>query len=311
MEQKTGFKEMFLRLVAIVGLIAVLILGAWGIILLAFNVVGFFNGTGSSLGSLFSHDNTPAITATTTDITVPPATVVTTVTPPVSKPTTTNTARPTAVYTAAAQRAPLYGLPDLAVTVTSVTSLSSVQGRMVVQFVVSNIGTNVALSGWTFNAKLPLSPSYTYQSSAQQALYPGDKIAYTLTYDDPNFRNNYNNQNGNQNQVCSQQYPYTCTYNYNNQYQYQQYPSNQTCYTYNGYQNVPGPCYQYDQDSNPYNPNYNYYNTNSNSYYGNNQNYYNNNSGYYPYGGTVVVTVDPQNWVPELLEYNNSASKSY
>jgi nitrate reductase NapE component len=44
MEQKTGFKELILRLVAIVGLIAVLILGAWGIILLAFNLVGIFSG---------------------------------------------------------------------------------------------------------------------------------------------------------------------------------------------------------------------------------------------------------------------------
>jgi hypothetical protein len=66
MEQNTGFKELFLRLVAIVGLIAVLVLGAWGIILLAFNLVGLFTGS-VHLSNLFS--NKPAVVqqqATTT-----------------------------------------------------------------------------------------------------------------------------------------------------------------------------------------------------------------------------------------------------
>ncbi len=295
MEQKTGFKEVFLRLVAIVGLIAVLILGAWGIILLAFNVVGFFSGNGSGFASLFNQNNGTTQNEPVTTTYVPgksnntstgaiKVTTGTTAAPVQTAP------KPTAVYTAAPARAQLYGLPDLLVTMGSITSLSSVQGRTAVTFVVENIGTNVALSGWTFNALLPLTPAYTYQSSAQQALYPGDKIAFTLTYDNPNF-NQYN-------------------YNYGTGYPYQ--PQQQTCYTYNGYQNIPGPCYQYDQNSNPYNPNYNYYN-NQNQYYGNgnnpNYNYYNN--GRYPYGGTVTITVDPQNWVPETVEYNNSASKGF
>jgi len=395
MEQKTGWKEAFLRLVAIVGLIAVLILGAWGIILLAFNLVGLFNGTPVNFGSMWGnakeevvitlpstvasgksfsaswkHTNAPegdysfavsyacedglslegalpaggyqAIdcetpfnftgatekmmliarnsgdTTATAEITVasidiatgdttssgtksisvkPAAKTTNVVTTP--KPTTTvTTPKPTVVYTPAVQSAPLYGLPDLRVTISSVTSLSSVQGRTSVQFVVENIGTNVARSGWTFNALLPLTPSYTYQSNSQQALNPGDKIAYTLTYDDPTYRN-YNQYN--QNQVCTLQYPnYNC--NYQNQYQYQNnynyqyntYNTPTTCYTYNGYVNIAGPC---TNDNTVYNPNYNYY-TGSNNY------------GYYPYGGTVTITVDPQNWVQELIEYNNSASKS-
>jgi hypothetical protein len=164
----------------------------------------------------------------------------------------------------------MYGLPDLKVTITSVTSLSSVQGRTVVQFVVENAGTNVAHAGWNFNASLPLVPAYTYQSAPQQyTLYPGDKVAYTLTYDDPRRTQN-------------------------------QYAQPQTCYTYNGYQNVPTPCViGYDQHGNPiYAPSYN-------------QNYYQNpNYGYHPYGGTVTITLDPQNYVPESNEWNNTASKN-
>ena len=37
---------------------------------------------------------------------------------------------------------------------------------------------------------------------------------------------------------------------------------------------------------------------------------YNNTNGYYPQGGVVSINVDPMNWVPELIEYNNTASKS-
>jgi len=371
MEQKTGLKEAFLRLVAIVGLIAVLILGAWGIILLAFNLVGLFSGTGTNFGSFWGngskeelvvtlpavatsgkafstswkHNNAPegeysfavsyacvdglslegalpaggyqqidcetpfnftnasekmmliarntteevvqadisvmsidnATGNTTTSgarvVDVKPATKATNVvtTPKPTTPTTVTTPKPTVVYTPAVQSAPLYGLPDLRVTISSVTSLSSVQGRTSVQFVVENIGTNKVAHGWSFNALLPLTPSYTYQSSAQQALNPGDKIAYTLTYDDPNFRNYYNQ--------------------YQNNYQYNTYNTPTTCYTYNGYQNVAGPCVTYDANGNAV---YNYNNTN----------------GYYPQGGVVSINVDPMNWVPELIEYNNTASKS-
>ncbi|MES2007050.1 MAG: hypothetical protein V4436_03005, partial [Patescibacteria group bacterium] len=158
-----------------------------------------------------------------------------------TKPVTAVTpAQPSVVYTAAPRVASLYGLSDLKVTISSVTSLSSVQGRVAVSFVVENIGTNVALSGWTFNAQLPLQPTYTYQSQGQQALYPGDKIAYTLTYDDPRYQQN-------QNQYCTLQYPnYNCNNQYYNQnqnyYNQNTYNNTGTCYTYNGYQNVAGPC---------------------------------------------------------------------
>lgn len=313
MEQQTGFKELFLRLVAIVGLIAVLVLGAWGIILLAFNLVGLFNGS-VHLSNLFSNDNTATTTApvvvtqnngnTGSNAAAPSNTTSTSASKPSGS--TTQAGNATAVYTAAPRAQSLYGFADLKVTITSVNSLSSAYGRTTVTFTISNAGTNVAYSGWTFNAQLPLNPVYTYQSAPQQALYPGDKIAYTLTYDDPNYS-----------QYCTQQYPSNCYnngYYNNNQYNYQYpYNYNQTCYTYNGYQNVAGPCpTTYDQSGNPiYNSGYNYDYGYNNNYY--NQYPYNYNYNYYNQYAyrTVSVTVDPTNTVPESVEYNNTASKSF
>lgn len=306
MEQDTGFKELFLRLVAIVGLIAVLVLGAWGIILLAFNVVGLFTGS-VHFSNLFSNNEQAATTTAPVVVTQNNGgnTTNTSGNTEPSKPagSTTQSGNTTAVYTAAPRAASLYGLADLKVTITSVNSLSSVQGRTVVTFTIANAGTNVAYSGWTFNAQLPLNPTYTYQSAPQQALYPGDSIAYTLTYDDPNFYNNYSN-----NPYCNTSvygYQYCATYNNGQYYNQYNYNNSGTCYTYNGYQNVAGPCpITYDQYGNAiygntYNYGYNY-----------NQYPYNQNSNYYGYR-TVTINVDAQNLVPESVEYNNSASKSF
>jgi len=307
MEQQTGFKEMFLRLVAIVGLIAVLILGAWGIILLAFNLVGLFTGS-VHLSNLFTHPTSSQV-ATTTQVVIAqndsgnsPDTASTAASKPAGS--TAQAGNATAVYTAAPRAASLYGFADLSVSITAVNSLSSVAGRTVVTFTVTNAGTNVAPAGWSFTAQLPLEPAYTYQSAPQQALYPGDSIAYTLTYDDPNY---YGYNNG-YNQYCTQQYPYNCNNSYYNQYPYNY---NQTCYTYNGYTNVAGPCpVTYDQYSNAV-----YNNTNSYAYTYNAQYPYNQNYGYYNQNQyayrTVTITVDPQHLVPEANEYNNTASKSF
>jgi len=303
MEQQTGLKEVFLRVVAIVGLIAVLILGAWGIILLAFNLVGLFNGS-VHLSNLFNNDNAQVAT-TTAPVVVTNNNSSNTNTTSTSKPSgsTSQTGATTAVYTAAPRATTLYGLSDLKVTITSVNSLSSVQGRTVVQFTIINGGTNTANAGWTFNASLPYQNStYTYQSAPQQALYPGDSIAYTLTYDDPSYQ--YNNS---YNPYCNTSlygYQYCATYNNNTQYYNQyNYVQPQTCYTYNGYQNIPYPC---DNGYQSGNPNYDYYNQ-YNSNYNYNYNYNGSNYGY----RTVTINVDPQNYVPESAEYNNSASKGF
>jgi hypothetical protein len=297
MEQQTGLKEVFLRVVAIVGLIAVLILGAWGIILLAFNLVGLFNGS-VHLSNLFNSDNGVQQAATTTA----PVVVTQNNGGNTSSNTSTGSTKPagsatqagnaTAVYTAAPRASQLYGYSDLKVNITSVNSLSSVQGRTAVTFTIINGGTNVANSGWSFNAILPYQNStYTYQSAPQQALYPGDSIAYTLTYDDPSYYNYNQNQ---YNPYCTTDaYGYQYCSGYNNSY----YTQPSTCYTYNGYQNIPYAC---DNSNTSGNPNYNYYN----------QYNYNQNYSYYGYR-TVTINVDPQNFVQESAEYNNSASKSF
>lgn len=277
MATKHTFQENVLRVVAVVGLIAVLLLGAWGIIQLAFYIPTLFSG-GSSVaakesltvsapmgvasGALFpvswSHKNsngaysyalsyscaegvtmkapvptgtmqevpcntpfnylnattsTPVVAvlsgtpstgsgqvkATSITITVSAtklssgavtvsATTNTTVSPaqkavvaPVKK--TTISSNTGAKYVASNRTANLYGYADLAVYMTGNPGSVRPGSRIAMQFVIENIGTNVALGGWAFSALLPYNPVYTYQSAPQQALYPGDKIVYTLTYD--------------------------------------------------------------------------------------------------------------------------------
>lgn len=53
--------------------------------------------------------------------------------------------------------------------------------RGAIQFEVQNIGTNVSPE-WRFEAELPTSPSYTYRSDDQQALFPQDRIVFTIGF---------------------------------------------------------------------------------------------------------------------------------
>jgi len=279
-QHKATAKDRLLQTIAILGLIAVLLLGAWGIIQLAFNLPGVFQNLGGSLKELFnverSATSTPAVLGIT--VTAPQAItsgapftlswehaatagqyaytvsyscvegvsmkaplpngtykdvacatpfnytnasarttlspVITRVTPgkvtftvsavrlstnqvavsgiassDASKGTTVQTktsVQPTAKYQPASPSPKTYsGYPDLAVQINSVNSLSSVYGRTAVQFTIANMGTNVAYAGWTFTAFLPTSGGYNFNSQPQQPLYPGDKIVYTLTYDQP------------------------------------------------------------------------------------------------------------------------------
>ncbi len=50
-----NFKDNVLRLVAVIGLLAVLLLGAWGIIQIAFVLPSFFNNMGGAISGLFRH----------------------------------------------------------------------------------------------------------------------------------------------------------------------------------------------------------------------------------------------------------------
>jgi hypothetical protein len=347
MSTQPSFRDQVLRVVAVVGLIAVLLLGAWGIIQIAFNLPSFFgnitnfggiftrepaketltvsvptavlserafpltwkhsgksgeysysisyacvegvsvvaplpNGSGEAVACntpfnyLNATSSTPMMVKLTDKDTVPvtftiaatklssgiitaTATSTTSVNPlsksgtatttksstTTKKPTSTTTKKPTttktstgSTYTPSGRTQNLYGYPDLQVYITS--NPGSVQSgtRLNLQFVIENIGTNVTPSNWSFTASLPYSPTYTYQSEGQQALYPGDKIVYNLGYDAVS------------------------------PYQYQQYP------------------YDY-------------------SYYGHDYN------GYAPQSASASVSVDPYGYIAETNKYNNTASVSY
>lgn len=274
------FKEIVLRLVAIVALIIVLLLGLWGILQLIFWLPTFFSNVTGNIGGMFNrqapealvltvpsgvvadqtfsvswdHKNaegehryalayqcrdgvsfetaladgkmqkvecdkpfnftaatstielTPrltkgtaattvgisaaaiavpggALTATTTATTVVSPALVATTTPAkpaTTKPASTGTNYPSGSYYPSGRTTNLYGLADLHLAINAAYVSG---GRAAVQFTVSNIGTNVAPAGWNFAAVLPIQGSYTYTAPAQQALYPGDRIVFTMGYD--------------------------------------------------------------------------------------------------------------------------------
>jgi predicted RecA/RadA family phage recombinase len=310
-----SFKDSFLRAIAVIGLIAVLILGAWGIIQIAFNLPSFLSGTGSAISGIFhskpatvkestsvslpqtvnsgepftiswKHQNgtstysyavsyacatglsvkapTPSgtfktvpcatpfnytnaantmqltATATTTgqiaasfavasidlssgavtsigtsSITVLPTRNATT-----TAPATTTTTKPkpstTKVVTTNRHTSNPYGAPNLTVQVLSLTPMGNGLTQMVFQ--IANVGDKTASAGWSFSAQLPIGYSYQYTSAPQQAMYPGDRIVYTLTYSDAT-NSQYNNQS---NGCTTGTYPYTYQncYNYTNNYNY-------------------------------------------------------------------------------------------
>lgn len=269
------FRENALRVVAVLGLIAILLLGAWGIIQLAFYLPTLFSGLGRTketvtvtvpaqtisdkaftltwkhtggagdhsyavsyscaqglsfavpvpTGALqlvpcdtpFNYINAsssmpivPVLASgtkqATTTITVAAnklsdgsvtvrgngrTTVAASTTPSTSageapattKPVTTTKPKPSTTYVPSGRTQNLYGLPDLEVTMVQAPQVANVGSRITLQFVITNVGSNVAPSGWMFNAILPYQPIYVHPSGGQQALYPGDKIVYTLSYD--------------------------------------------------------------------------------------------------------------------------------
>lgn len=368
MTTKHTFRENVLRVIAVLGLLAVLLLGAWGIIQLAFFISSLFNNAGGAVSNVAqTHETitisvpslatvgTPAnvswklqggsgnyaytvvyscvdglsfkapvptgatqtigcdtpfnYTQATESLAITPvyagtSDAKTTITVTATKLSTgaiaasasntmtvaatkkaaavkaTTSTSPKTTYVAANRTAALYGYPDLAV---SITSAYSRNGSAAVQFVIQNMGTNVTPANWSFNAILPINGSYTYPSGPQRALYPGDKIVYSMGFSD------YNNYGSN---------------TYNNGYTYG------TCNMY-GPCAVPGysggcgttPCGYTQPYSNwtPYQPAANVY---SNYNYGYNQYGYNQNKN-------VTITIDPYNYVQELTKVNNSATASY
>lgn len=215
MVAKDTFKENALRIVAVLGLIAVLLLGAWGIIQLAFFLPSFFGNVGDNIRGVFTREaeEAPAVSPPPQANPEQPAQSGSAAAPSPKPPTAPSSSSnsPQANYVPSGKTAQLYGYPDLKVSIVSNPGSVRAGQRISFQFIIENAGTNATPGNWSFTATLPYNPPYTYQSPGQQALYPGDKIVYTLAYDAPYAYNRYQG-----NQYCVMIYPPPpgCDYNY-------------------------------------------------------------------------------------------------
>lgn len=133
------------------------------------------------------------------------------------------------------------------------TSVISSTDRVGVKFEVQNIGDKIS-GVWNFSATLPSLTSPTYQSNSQISLKPGDKIEFTLGFDNPTTYgtnnvtinidpSNYISEILESNNTASVSiYTNYNYYDYNNNYNYNNYNQN--------YGNLTASCY-----SIPSNPN--------------------------------------------------------
>ncbi len=194
--ESRNYRDTLLRGIALLGLILILVLGAWGIIVLAFNVPNFLSSAGTTIANLFEVDRededtveVPVVsTSTTTES--PRVTAGTASTGSTKAPSSPKTTSSYSYAPAPQPVAQLYGYADLATRIVSVVpqpapTYASGGSRYSFVFEISNVGSNIAQYGWAFTAQLPLDPTYTYNSGPQQALRPGDKIVYTLGFDLP------------------------------------------------------------------------------------------------------------------------------
>jgi hypothetical protein len=227
-----------------------------------------------------------AVTAiASTDVIVNPVTASAPATP--AKPSTSSTGSTSGTYVPATRVSSLFGYADLATRVLGVTPSAASYGRTVVQFEVVNQGTNMAPAGWNLEAELPIDSSYRYSSPAQQALYPGDKILYTLTFDadiyDRNSRDNrydderYDECDRSHNSWDEEDWMdwYQDTWD-TSSHSRDDWDTNDWEDWYDDF------CDDYDRDSRDD------YRTSSN--------------------GTLTITADPRNYVRELNENNNTVS---
>lgn len=202
-----------------------------------------------TVNALNADGNPIAFSSATVNVT--PGTSGTPTTP--STPSNGSSTNGGSTYVPAASRpAQLYGYADLVVHISSITPLTQHYGyghnnqtrRYTMQFTIENVGTNVTQHGWNFNTLIPWQPqTYTFTSERQQALYPGDKIVYTLGFDAWTGGTYHNPDN--QNITCGYRYNgytnvYSCGYydtngnwvdvgtNYNTPNYHYPYPSNRT-----------------------------------------------------------------------------------
>ncbi len=215
-EQTPSYRQTAVNTFAVIGLIALIILGIWGAIYSARFVPTIANRIGTAavyVGSLFVPAQTTPPTSSDTNATTTPtfisfgsATTTASTTPTIKKTPATTYVPPkkTSQQVVRTATRPLYGLPDLSITVTAIgylstdstssfVSRSSVPSgeRPAITFTVKNIGTN-ASGPWRFSADIPTRTSYTYRSDLQQSLAPGDSIDYIFGFDRASVGTNQN-----------------------------------------------------------------------------------------------------------------------
>lgn len=195
---------------AVVGFIALIGASMWLAVYSTRYVPTVVTRLGSAavyLGSVFTPSEEPTLsvvpTASSTTISFGDADS-TTVAPAAVKPAPAKPIAPTAgpkttgtyqIGGATTTTASPAGLPDLTVKINAVGYLATTSAesfiasttvpagsRPAVNFTVQNAGTNVS-GAWRFSASIPTQSAYIYQSQPQQSLAPGDRIEYTLGFD--------------------------------------------------------------------------------------------------------------------------------
>jgi hypothetical protein len=199
---------MVVKALAVAGFVALVALSMWLAVYATRFVPSMVNRVGSAtayLGSVFMRAPASSPVTTTATSTVPEAIQLdgenpaTSPAPAKREPVATSAgAASRATYqigTSTSQGTALSGLPDLITTIDAVGYLTSTStdsfvasstvpsgSRVAVRFTIKNVGTNTA-GVWRFSASIPTQTAYIYQSQLQQTLAPGDRIEYTLGFD--------------------------------------------------------------------------------------------------------------------------------
>ena len=190
---------------AVVGFVALVAAGMWLAVYATRFVPAVVNGAGEAavyLGSLFTLAPEPTLSVISTPVastTIPFGNATSTPATSTPQKTVKSVAGPetSGAYQidGATSTPTLFGLPDLIVEITAVGYLGGASAssfiasstvpagaRPAISFTIKNIGTN-AIGPWRFSASIPTSTAYIYQSQLQQSLNPGDRIDYTLGFD--------------------------------------------------------------------------------------------------------------------------------
>src|SRR3989344_2559811 len=146
MTAKNTFQDNAIRVISVIGLIAVLLLGAWGIIQLAFFIPTFLGNIG---GSIAPKTETAKIATTTTQTPAVVAPVQEVQKPVVKKPA----AKPAATYVASAKPRPaLYGSPPRQAPTRGNQTPVSAGGQFSIKFIIKTAGTKRVPANWFFTA---------------------------------------------------------------------------------------------------------------------------------------------------------------